>query len=307
VSVVVPVVRAVPGFAQPISSLLHLCAAGIALVGAAPLIKLGNGSSFRRWSLRVYTTCVVANLAISGVYHALSPQCEARAVLQRFDHFAVWLLIAGTFTAVHGVACRGFWRGGVLALAWAYAACGVILQVCCFRVFGSRPGLVLYLGFGWLGVVSIVKIGREVGHRAVRPIWFAGLAYTAGALLEQFCRQKVFVHNWVGAHEVFHLAVVIGVALHWRCVRQLLIHFHHRPAMLAQLTANQTAGATTSRPTRTTSSGLAQGLRSTSAPALATVNTTSTPPTAVQGVGNARCQLISANAPATASAKLTTT
>jgi channel protein (hemolysin III family) len=223
VNVAVPVVRAIPWFCQPISSLLHLLGAGVALVAAAPLVRLARGCPIRRRSLTVYAACVVANLAISGVYHALAWECTARAVFQRFDHFAIWLLIAGTFTAVHGVTCRGFWRGGVLAMVWTYAACGVLLQTFWFPVFASRPGLALYLGFGWLGVVSIAKIGRDIGYRVVQPIWWAGLAITGGALLENFGRGLVFVHDWVGSHEVFHLAVVIGVAIHWRFIRQLLL------------------------------------------------------------------------------------
>jgi channel protein (hemolysin III family) len=234
VNVAVPVVRALPGFCQPISSLLHLLAACAALVAAASLVKLARGSPIHRWSLVVYACCVVANLGISGVYHALPLHRTPRAVLQRFDHFAIWLLIAGSFTALHGVACRGFWRGGVLAIAWAYAACGVILQACCFRVFASRPGLLLYLGFGWLGVVSIVKIGRDFGYRTVRPIWWAGIAVTGGALLENFARGLVFVPGWVRSHEVFHLAVVVGVGLHWGCVRQL-VRIQQRPAVATEM------------------------------------------------------------------------
>jgi hemolysin III len=174
----------------------------------------------------VYAFCVIANLAVSGIYHALAWHCHARAVMQRCDHFAIWLLIAGTFTAVHGVMCQGFWRRGVLTMVWVYAGCGVLLQVLWFHVFSSRPGIALYLGFGWLGLVSVVKLGREIGFRAVRPIWYAGIAITAGALLETFGRHLI-VNDWIGSHEIFHLSVVIGVAVHWRFVRQLLMR--HQP------------------------------------------------------------------------------
>lgn len=221
----IPIVRAIPGFCQPVSSLMHLCGALFALVAAVPLIRLGQTCPIRRRAVTVYSCTVVANLAISGVYHALTRGCPARDLWQRLDHFAIWLLIAGTFTAIHGVMCQGFWRRGVLTVVWSYAACGVMLQILWFRVFSSGPGLALYLGFGWLGVVSIVKLGRQIGYRTVRPMWYAGIAFTAGALLEAFGRHLVVVQDWVGSHEVFHVAVVAGVALHWRFIRHLLITY----------------------------------------------------------------------------------
>jgi channel protein (hemolysin III family) len=227
VSVADPIVRAIPGFCQPVAALSHLVAAAGALVAALPLVRLAKGSPIRTRVLLVYAACVVTNLGISGTYHALSWDCAARPVMQRCDHFAVWLLIAGTFTAVHGVRCHGFWRSGVIALVWSYAICGVLLQVFWFRIFSSRPGLFLYLGFGSLSLVSTVKLGREIGYRAVRPIWYAGILYASGALLESFGHRLVLVQGWIGSHEIFHLAVVAGVIVHWSFIRALLIK--HRP------------------------------------------------------------------------------
>jgi channel protein (hemolysin III family) len=146
--------------------------------------------------------------------------------MQRADYCAIWLLIAGTFTAVHGVMYRGFWRSGVLAVIWSFAAVGVLLQMLWFDVFSGTAGLLLYLGIGWLGVVSVVKVGRQIGFRAVRPLWHAGIVYSSGALLEaaiQTLGPRVVVAHWVGPHEIFHVTVIVGVALHWRFIRELLL------------------------------------------------------------------------------------
>jgi hemolysin III len=239
VSVAVPVVRAIPGFCQPIAALSHLVAAAAAIVAAVPLIRLAAGCRLRTRALQVYAACVIGNLAISGTYHALSWDCTARVVMQRCDHFSIWLLIAGTFTAIHGVAYRGFWRTGVLVMVWTFAACGVFLQVFWFHIFASRPGLALYLGFGSLGLVSTVKLGSEIGYRAVRPIWYAGIAYASGALLESFGHRLVLVRGWIGSHEIFHFAVVVGVIVHWSFIRSLLIK--HRPVAVAVASVGEAA------------------------------------------------------------------
>ena len=77
----------------------------------------------------------------------------------------------------------------------------------------------LYLGLGWVGVISIFKLGRQLGFVAVRPMWYAGIAYSAGAILEA-TGHPVLAHCWVGPHEIFHIAVLAGVALHWLFIRR---------------------------------------------------------------------------------------
>jgi channel protein (hemolysin III family) len=223
------VVLAIPGFCQPVSSLSHLIAACVALAAAVPLIRLGRGNRVRVVAVAFYATCVVGMLAISGAYHSLEWGAPERQFMKRLDYFAIWLLIGGTFTAVHGVMCRGFWRTGVLAFIWSYALCGVLLQVFYFQVFSGIAGLMLYLGLGAVGVVSIVKLGREIGYAAVRPLWMAGIAYSAGAVLEA-TGHPVFIERWVGPHEIFHGAVLVGVTLHWFFIRSLLVKHVTRSA-----------------------------------------------------------------------------
>jgi channel protein (hemolysin III family) len=220
--ITVDVIRAIPGFCQPVSSLTHLAAAAVGVVAAVPLVRLARGHRHRVVAVAVYVFCVIATLAISGVYHSLERGCVARAVMKRFDYFAIWLLIAGTFTAVHGVMFEGRWRSGVLTFIWSYVALGVALQAIWFRVFSGVPGLLLYLGLGWIGVISVVKLGRQLGYAVVRPLWYAGIAYSFGAILEA-TGHPMLVYRWVGPHEVFHLAVIVGVALHWVFIRRLLM------------------------------------------------------------------------------------
>jgi channel protein (hemolysin III family) len=218
------VVSAIPGFCEPISSLSHLAAASVALVATGPLLRLARGSSSRFWTIAIYTFCVIATLAVSGTYHSMQLGGSARAIMQRMDYLGIWLLICGTLTAIHGVLYRGAWRSKVLAFIWGYALCGVTLQVYRFDFFYGLPGLTLYLGLGMVGLVSIFTVRRELGARAVRPLWMAGVAYIAGALLEA-TGHPILIHRWVGPHEVFHMAVILGAVLHWLFVRRMLLTY----------------------------------------------------------------------------------
>ncbi|MES1171940.1 MAG: hemolysin III family protein [Bacteroidota bacterium] len=216
-------VFAIPGFCQPVSSLSHLAAAGAACVFALPLLRLGRRRGGHRTAIAVYVACVIAVLVVSGTYHSLNRGGSARAMMQQVDYYAIWLLIAGTFTAVHGIMCRGFWRRGVLTFVWGYAAVGISLQVIWFDIFSGVPGLIMYLGLGWVGIASVIKLGRQIGFRAVRPLWTAGIAFSAGAILEAV-QQPNLMRGWIGPHEIFHLAVILGVAMHWLFIRGLLLN-----------------------------------------------------------------------------------
>jgi channel protein (hemolysin III family) len=200
------------------------------MVAAGRLLRRAGGCPLRVTSIGVYTATVTISLAISGAYHWLARELPARAVLQRLDHAAIWLLIAGTFTAIHGVMFRGLWRWGVLIFIWSYATVGVLLKVFAFEHVTGVTGLVLYLAFGWVGVLSIFKVGRQVGFREARFIWMAGVVYSAGAVLDAAGHPIVF-ERWLGPHELFHVAVIAGMALHWAFIRRMLIHHVPRPAL----------------------------------------------------------------------------
>jgi hemolysin III len=219
-------VQAVEGFwgaCQPVSSFSHLIAAGAALIAAVPLVRLGRGNNGRVFALSIYVSCVVAALAISGVYHSLAEGGRARLIMQRLDYFAIWMLIAGTFTALHGLMCRGFWRGGLLCIIWGYATVGVLLQLLWWQRFSGALGLALYLGLGWIGFLTAILVGRQIGYRKVLPVVGAGVIFSTGAILEA-CSWPVVVDPWIKAHEVFHFAVIVGIATLWLFIRWLLVN-----------------------------------------------------------------------------------
>jgi channel protein (hemolysin III family) len=207
----------IPGFSDPVSSLTHLVGAGVFALLTPSLLRRGGGDPWRAASLGVFAFSTVLLLSLSGTYHLLSPGSAGRAVLHRLDHGAIFVLIAGTFTPVHGILFRGAWRWGALLLVWTLAIAGVTLKSVFFNETPEWLGLSCYLGMGWLGVVSGAEVCRRHGARFVRPLVLGGAAYTAGAVFE-FLRWPVAVPGVVGPHEVFHALVLLGAALEWRFV-----------------------------------------------------------------------------------------
>lgn len=209
------------GFAEPVSSWLHLFGLAVAIALAPRLVRLGADAGSRA-ALSVFVFGALFLLSMSGVYHLLDGGTGERAVLRRLDHAAIWVLIAGTFTPVHAMLFSGVSRWGVLAFIWAGALAGIVLKTVFFASFPESVGLALYLGFGWIGAASIFALARRHGRAFVMPLLWGGVAYSAGGVID-YLEAPTIVPGYVGAHELFHLAVLLGLLAHWRFIERVVM------------------------------------------------------------------------------------
>lgn len=214
--------ESIPGFTDPFNSLSHLIGAFIFLIYGIKLIGLARGH--RGWvtAVSVFVFSVVFLLSMSGVYHLLEHDSTARAVLQRLDHAAIFGLIAGTFTPVHVILFKGFFRWGILVFVWVLAIAGMTLKTIYFYDLPAGLGLMFYLGLGWIGILSAYLTHKLHNFRVIRPLVYGALAYTTGAVLE-FLNMPIIIPGVIGPHELFHLAVLLGIAYHWKFVTSLII------------------------------------------------------------------------------------
>jgi len=220
-----PAIYAIPGFSEPVSCLSHLLGAGLfAVLGVVLVWRDRRNIETRSWgrtiSLAVFALGSVFLLAMSGVYHLLSPGGAARVVLQRLDHAAIFALIAATFTPPHAILFRGVGRWGTLLLMWAMVATLIPIKTVFFDDVPQWLGLVFYLGLGWVGLLSGAVLWRRYGFVFVRPLVAGGLAYTVGAVID-YTGEPTIIPGVIGPHELFHFAVLAGIALHWRFINRV--------------------------------------------------------------------------------------
>lgn len=210
----------IPGFSDPVSSLTHLAGAVVFGILGGFLIARGRGNGWRVFSLVVFAGSCVLLLSLSGVYHLLQHETVARGVLMRLDHAAIFILIAGSFTPVHVILLHDRWHRHLLPLIWLAAIAGLALKSVYFDTMPEWLGLLMYLGLGWLGVISAVALAQRYGLHVIRPLVWGGLAYTVGAVADHF-HWPVLVPGVIGPHEVFHFAVLAGIAFHWAFIRHI--------------------------------------------------------------------------------------
>lgn len=206
-------VHPLPGFHEPIGAWTHLAGALVFAGLARALLRRARGSARRVGFLAVYAFACVFLLAMSGVYHML-PEGPGREVLARLDSAAIFVLIAGTHTPVQGLFFRGVARWGVLAAMWAVVAAGIVLFTVFFDVMPTGLGTGVYLALGWIAGTAGLVVWRRHGTREVAWLLFGGIAYSIGAILLGL-DWPTLVPGVFESHELWHLAVLTGMGLHW--------------------------------------------------------------------------------------------
>jgi hemolysin III len=157
----------------------------------------------------VYALGLVAMLAISATYN-LWPVSRVKWVLRRFDHSAIYLLIAATYTPFIARLKDGALAFGVLTGVWATALVGIALKLALPGRF-DRLSIALYLLLGWSGVMMYQPVSAALPAMALWLIGAGGLLYTCG----------VVFHVWESLrfqNAIWHGFVVLAAGCHYAAV-----------------------------------------------------------------------------------------
>ena len=165
-----------------------------------------SGDPWRVTAASVYGATLVLLYATSTLYHAL-PGPRVKAVFQRLDHAAIYLLIAGTYTPFVLGPLRGGWGWSLFTVVWVLAVLGVVLK----SVFGIRFGALstaVYLAMGWLVVIAAGPLAARVPATGLHWLVAGGVLYTLGVVFFAWDRRVRY------SHAVWHLFVLAGSAAH---------------------------------------------------------------------------------------------
>ncbi|MDB4112206.1 hemolysin III family protein [Yoonia sp.] len=163
-------------------------------------------------AIAVYGATLIATFAASAMYH-FTPWENVRPLLRRFDHAAIYLKIAGTYTPLVVLIGSGF-AYAVLSIVWTLAVVGVVLKLFFWRTPG-RFGPALYLIMGWLSLALIWALWPLVPVSAMILMAVGGLLYTAGVPFYASETMKFSIAIWhgfvVAASACFFAAITISV------------------------------------------------------------------------------------------------
>ena len=194
------------------------------IFGAVALILLlmasiRSGNPWAVGSSVVYTLSMTSSYVTSTFYHA-SANARRKRLLRRFDHSAIYLHIAGTYTPFTLVALRqvGYWGWSLFAIVWVAAVIGIFLS---FRKMKKTDHLktVCYLAMGWVVIIAfkpLLDVCRQTGSMDVL-YWLigGGLFYTVGCVFYFFDKYKYM-------HPMWHFFVLGGSVCHFISVYLLV-------------------------------------------------------------------------------------
>jgi hemolysin III len=195
-------------YGERFNSISHLVGAALAVLGSALLIVTAArlGDPWKIVSFSIYGAMLVALYVASTLYHSV--RGRAKAILQKFDHCSIYLLIAGSYTPFALVSLRGPWGWSLLGAVWTLALVG-ILQEIWFAKGARMLSLVIYLLMGWLALVAVMPLWQ-----ALTPLGFAwlvagGALYTIGIIF--YVADQRIRHG----HGLWHLFVLGGSSCHF--------------------------------------------------------------------------------------------
>jgi len=193
------------------NSLTHGVGALLAVGGLAVLVTFAvlRGDVWHVVACSIYGAAMVVLYTASTLYHAVSGP-RAKSALQVFDHAAIFLLIAGTYTPFTLVSLRGPWGWSLFGTVWGLAVVGIIIEI----VFPGRwpaLSLVLYVAMGWVGVVAVKPMLSALPSEGLLLLLFGGLAYTGGIVFYVWKRLPY-------GHAIWHVFVLAGTVFHFFAV-----------------------------------------------------------------------------------------
>ena len=170
-------------------------------------------------TMTVYSIGMLTSFAASALYHAATSARKKR-LLRRFDHSAIYLYIAGTYTPFSLLALRqeGAWGWIIFSIVWFSAIVGISQS---FRHMRKQNHLktACYLVMGWIIVIAFKPLLHwlQVNEKMDIFYWLiaGGAAYTLGSVCFFFDTHKYM-------HPLWHLFVLAGGVCHFMAVYLLI-------------------------------------------------------------------------------------
>ncbi len=185
------------------------------ILGIAGLVVLSafsatRGSAWTIVSTAIFGASMIILYTTSTLYHAIT-NLQAKTILKKFDHIAIYYLIAGTYTPFLLVNLRGAIGWTIFGIIWGLAVLGTILKLTLSGSGTKIWSILLYLIMGWLIVFASHKLFQTLNTTSLTFLILGGLFYTLGIGFYVWKSRKY-------THAVWHGFVLTGTIMHFFAV-----------------------------------------------------------------------------------------
>jgi len=165
-------------------------------------------------AVSIYVAGLLSMLVLSATYN-LWPVSRTKWVLRRFDHSAIYVLIAATYTPFILELKDGVFALGLLLAVWCVAAFGIVLKLAWPGRF-DRLAVVLYLALGWSGLMLYDSFVSGLPKLALWFVLAGGALYSLGVIFHSWRRLRF-------QNVIWHCFVLLGAACHYTAVMDLVL------------------------------------------------------------------------------------
>ena len=192
---------------------VHAIGVSLGVVGAIVIVVVAANSAHaaNMPSIVIYTVGLLSMLGFSAAYNTW-PISQAKWVLRRFDHSAIYVMIAGTYTAFIGSMKGDFVSIGLLIGVWLTAVVGATLKLLLPGRF-DRLAVFLYLILGWSGVVVYEPVAAALPNLSIWLLVAGGALYSAGIVFHGWQSLRFQNAIWHGFVVVARMLSLFGHSL----------------------------------------------------------------------------------------------
>lgn len=173
------------------------------------IIAVGKGNTWHIVSFTIYGSTLVLLYLSSTLYHSFT-KVKLKNLFARFDHAAIFLLIAGTYTPFLLTVLRGTLGWTLFGIIWGVAIAGVIIRSIYLTRF-RKLMVALYLAMGWMFVVAVGPMIKNLPQMSMIFLFLGGLFYSVGVIFYMWRNLKY-------GHGIWHLFVLAGSIMHFLAV-----------------------------------------------------------------------------------------
>ncbi len=179
----------------------------LSIAGLTLLIVFASlrGTAWHVVSFTVFGLALLILYSVSTFYHAFQDG-RARRFLLRFNHAAIFILIAGTYTPILLTSLRGPWGWSLFGVIWGLCGASAVFQL----VFGVRHRLASVVGFIFLGWLILVALAPLLANVPAGGLWLllaGGICYSVGIVFYRWQRMRYH-------HTVWHTFALGGGVCH---------------------------------------------------------------------------------------------
>jgi hemolysin III len=202
------------------NSITHGLGIALSIAGLILLIIFASlfGTYWHIVGCSIYGATQLFMYTASTLYHSINKP-QAKAVLRVFDHSAIFLLIAGTYTPFTLVNLRGTWGWTILIVIWGLTILGIGLQSRLIK-YGRVITTIPYVAMGWVVIIAIKPLLESVAPGGLVLLLSGGLAYTIGTIF--YTWKRLPYH-----HAIWHGFVLLGSILHFFSILYFVIPLPH--------------------------------------------------------------------------------